>query len=59
LHKTLRQKEHMTLPTYQNEIWHTTRSSVFLKQSLLLVSCPNRSVHVWACSLAVWWGSHS
>jgi len=49
----------MTLATYQNEIWHTTSSAVFLKQRLLLVSCPNGSVRLWACSLAVWLGSHA
>ena len=46
LYKTLHYKEHTTLATYHNKVWHTTSSAVFLKQSLLLVSCPNVLVHV-------------
>jgi len=36
---------------YHNAVRHITRNAVFLKQNLLLVSCPNMSVHVWACTV--------
>jgi len=51
LHKTPHWKEHTTLATYHSEVRHTTSSAVFLKQSLPLVSCPNVSINVWACTV--------
>jgi len=33
-----------------NAVRHTTSILVFLKQSLLLISCPSLSVHIWACT---------
>jgi cellulose synthase/poly-beta-1,6-N-acetylglucosamine synthase-like glycosyltransferase len=45
-HKHFTKKEHTTLATYCNYVQHTTNSAVFLKQSLLLASCPNVLVHV-------------
>jgi len=48
LHKTRHYKEHTTLAIFHIEVWHTT---VFLKQRWLIISCPNVSVHVWACTV--------
>ena len=44
-------KEHIALAIYHNAVRHATSSAVFLKRNLLLVSCPNVSVNIWACTV--------
>jgi hypothetical protein len=50
--------QHSTIfAIYHNAVRHTTGSALFLKHSLLLVSCPNMPEHVRTC--IVWLGWHA
>jgi len=51
-HRPLQENtQHSTFAIYHNAVKHTTGSAVLLKQGLLSVSCPNVSVHIWACTV--------